>query len=108
MDAAVNSPYGPATYTRRSRTPGPNRARTPGKTATAPRRNRRHHQPNHCHHWHHWHPPSRYNRIGKVHLEHILAATAINPLCLDAWWTGTPLQRTRTTHLARLDLALAA
>ncbi|MCW2639819.1 MAG: Transposase, partial [Dactylosporangium sp.] len=46
--------------------------------------------------------------IGKVHLEHVFAATAINLIRLDAWWTGTPLQRTRTTHLARLGLTLAA
>jgi transposase len=51
---------------------------------------------------------ARYTGIGKVHLEHLFAATAINLIRLDAWWTGTPLQRTRTTHLARLDLALAA
>jgi len=25
-------------------------------------------------------------------------------LRLDAWWTGQPLDRTRTTHLQRLDL----
>jgi hypothetical protein len=27
---------------------------------------------------------------------------------LDAWWTGRPLDRTRTTHLQRLDLPIAA
>jgi hypothetical protein len=27
---------------------------------------------------------------------------------LDAWWTGKPLDRTRTTHPQRLDLTLAA
>jgi IS5 family transposase len=51
---------------------------------------------------------ARYTGIGKVHLEHVFAATAINLIRLDAWWTGTPLQRTRTTHLARLSLTLAA
>jgi hypothetical protein len=51
---------------------------------------------------------ARYAGIGKVHLEHIFAAVAVNLARMDAWWTGTPLQRTRTTHLARLDLALAA
>jgi hypothetical protein len=51
---------------------------------------------------------ARYTGIGKVHLEHVFAATAINLIRLNAWWTDTPLQRTRTTHLARLDLALAA
>jgi hypothetical protein len=51
---------------------------------------------------------ARYTGIEKVHLEHVFAATAINLIRLDAWWTGTPLQRTRATHLARLDLTLAA
>jgi len=27
---------------------------------------------------------------------------------LHAWWNGHPLDRTRTSHLARLELALAA
>jgi hypothetical protein len=51
---------------------------------------------------------ARYTGMDKVHLEHVFAATAINLIRLDAWWTGTPLQRTRTTHLARLGLTLAA
>jgi transposase len=51
---------------------------------------------------------ARYTGIAKVHLEHVFAATAINLIRLDAWWTGTPVARTRTTHLARLNLALAA
>ena len=51
---------------------------------------------------------ARYTGIAKVHLEHVFAATAINLIRLDAWWTDTPVARTRTTHLARLDLALAA
>jgi hypothetical protein len=51
---------------------------------------------------------ARYTGLGKVELEHAFAATAVNLIRLDAWWTGTPLQRTRTTHLSRLNLALAA
>jgi transposase len=51
---------------------------------------------------------ARYTGLGKVTLEHAFAATAINLIRLYAWWTGTPLQRTRTTHLSRLDLTLAA
>ncbi|MGI8305844.1 hypothetical protein [Saccharopolyspora hattusasensis] len=35
-------------------------------------------------------------------------ATAINLVRLDAWWTGTPLGNTRTSHLAALDFELAA
>ena len=31
-----------------------------------------------------------------------IAATAINLIRLDAWWTGKPLDRTRTSHLQRL------
>ena len=34
--------------------------------------------------------------------------TAINLIRLDAWWTGTPLGPTRTSHYARLELDLAA
>jgi hypothetical protein len=41
----------------------------------------------------------------KTRLEHNTAAAAINLIRLDAWWTGKPLDRTRTTHLQRLDLA---
>ncbi len=51
---------------------------------------------------------ARYIGLDKVTLEHAFAAAAINLIRLDAWWTGTPLQRTRTTHLSRLDLTLAA
>jgi hypothetical protein len=51
---------------------------------------------------------ARYTGLGKVDLEHSFAATAVNLIRLYAWWTGTPIQRTRTTHLSRLDLALAA
>jgi hypothetical protein len=51
---------------------------------------------------------ARYTGIDKVHLEHAFAATAVNLIRLDVWWTGIPLQRTRTTHLARVGLTLAA
>lgn len=34
-------------------------------------------------------------------------ATALNLLRLHAFWTGTPLDRQRTSHLARLELSLA-
>jgi hypothetical protein len=42
------------------------------------------------------------------YLGHTIAATAINMIRLDAYWTGHPLDRTRTSHLARLDFTLAA
>jgi transposase len=51
---------------------------------------------------------ARYTGLDKTRLEHAAAATAINLIRLDAWWTGKPLDRTRTTHLQRLDFSLAA
>jgi transposase len=51
---------------------------------------------------------ARYRGLGKVHLEHCVAATAINLLRLDAYFTEHPLDRGRTSHLTRLDLALTA
>jgi transposase len=48
---------------------------------------------------------ARYTGLDKTRLEHTAAATAVNLLRLDAWWTGKPLDRTRTTHLQRLDLS---
>src|SRR4029077_5701118 len=48
---------------------------------------------------------ARYLGLGKTRLEHNTAAAAINLIRLDAWWPGKPLDRTRTTHLQRLDLA---
>jgi len=47
---------------------------------------------------------ARYLGLDKTRLEHLAAATAINVIRLDAWYTGQPLDRTRTTHLQRLDL----
>jgi transposase len=48
---------------------------------------------------------TRYIGQAKTHLAHILTATAINLIRLDAWWNGIPLARTRTSRLATLDLA---
>ena len=48
---------------------------------------------------------ARYLGLPKTRLEHNAAAAAINLIRLDAWWTGKPLDGTRTTHLQRLDLA---
>lgn len=47
---------------------------------------------------------ARYLGLPKTRLEHHAAATAINLIRLDAWWTSQPLDRTRTSHLARLSL----
>ena len=51
---------------------------------------------------------ARYIDLGKTRLEHLAAATAINVIRLDAWYSGKPLDRTRTTHLQRIDLLPAA
>jgi hypothetical protein len=51
---------------------------------------------------------ARYRGLDKTHLEHVFSAVALNMLRLDAWWNDHPLDRTRTSHLARLELALAA
>jgi transposase len=47
---------------------------------------------------------ARYLGLPKTRLEHNAAAAAINLIRLDAWWTGQSLDRTRTTHLQRLNL----
>jgi transposase len=51
---------------------------------------------------------ARYRGLPKTRLDHIYMATALNLLRLQAYWTGTPLDRQRTSHLARLELSLAA
>ena len=51
---------------------------------------------------------ARYRGLDKTRLEHVHAATALNLIRLHAWWNGHPLDRTRTSHLARLELALAS
>jgi len=51
---------------------------------------------------------ARYKGLAKTRLEHAIAGTATNLIRLDAWWTGKPLDRTRTTHLQRLHLTPAA
>jgi hypothetical protein len=51
---------------------------------------------------------ARYLGLQKTHLEHVLSAVALNLIRLDAWWNSHPLDRTRVSHLARLDLSLTA
>jgi transposase len=51
---------------------------------------------------------ARYRGLPKTTLEHTVAATAINLIRLDAYWTGHPLDRTRSSHLTRLDFTTAA
>jgi len=38
-------------------------------------------------------------------MEYTYAAVALNLIRLGAWWNGHPLDRTRTSHLACLELA---
>jgi transposase len=51
---------------------------------------------------------ARYRGLPKTRLDHVYMATALNLLRLEAFWTGSPLDRRRTSHLARLELGLAA
>jgi transposase len=49
---------------------------------------------------------ARYRSLPKTRLDHAYMACALNLLRLHAYWTGTPLDRRRTSHLARLELEL--
>jgi hypothetical protein len=51
---------------------------------------------------------ARYRGLPKTRPDHVYMACALNLLRLQAFWTGTPLDRQRTSHLARLELGLAA
>jgi hypothetical protein len=51
---------------------------------------------------------SRYLGLPKTHLAHVFTAVTINLIRLDAWWSGTSPGRTRTSHLTKLSLSLAA
>jgi transposase len=51
---------------------------------------------------------ARYRGLPKTRLEHVFSAVALNLIRLHRYWHGHPLNRTRTSHLARLDHALAA
>ena len=51
---------------------------------------------------------ARYRGLAKTRLGHLYMACALNLLRLEAHWNGTPLDRRRTSHLARLELSLAA
>ncbi len=55
-----------------------------------------------------WIRRARYLGLPKTQLEHNIAAAAINMIRMDAYWTGHPLDRTRSSHLARLDFTLTA
>jgi transposase len=51
---------------------------------------------------------ARYRGLPRTRLDHIYMACALNLIRLHAYWTGTPLDRRRTSHLARLEPGLAA
>ncbi len=51
---------------------------------------------------------ARYRGLPKTRLDHAFMAVALNLLRLHAYWNGNPLDRQRTSHLARLELSLAA
>lgn len=51
---------------------------------------------------------ARYRGLDKTRLQHVLTACAINLIRLDAYWNGHMLDRTRTSHISRLNLALTA
>jgi Transposase DDE domain len=44
---------------------------------------------------------ARYRGLPKTRLDHVYMATALNLLRLEAFWAGNPLDRRRTSHLAR-------
>jgi transposase len=50
---------------------------------------------------------ARYLGLDKTRLEHYAAAASVNLIRLDAWWNSRPLDRTRTSHLQRLNFTLA-
>jgi transposase len=51
---------------------------------------------------------ARYRGLPKTRLQHVYSAVALNLIRLDAYWNGRPLDRTRTSHLSRLDAPVAA
>lgn len=45
---------------------------------------------------------ARYVGLNKVHLQHVLTATAMNVIRLFAWFEGVPLAKTRVSSFAKL------
>ena len=48
---------------------------------------------------------ARYRGFAKVHLQHSIAAVALNLVRIDTWLAGVPLAHTRTSPFARLKSA---
>ncbi len=51
---------------------------------------------------------ARYRGLAKTRLEHVVSAVAVNLIRLHAYWNGRAPDRGRTSHLTRLEHALAA
>ncbi|MGW3985153.1 hypothetical protein ACWEMN_53615, partial [Streptomyces mirabilis] len=51
---------------------------------------------------------ARYPGLAEIHLDHTTSASALNLIRVVAWWNGHPLDRANHSHLARLQLSLAA
>jgi hypothetical protein len=51
---------------------------------------------------------ARYRSLRKVHLQQVFSAVALNLIRLHAYWNEHPMDRTRPSHLARLELTLTA
>jgi transposase len=51
---------------------------------------------------------ARYRGLAKTSLEHNITATAINLIRLNTWWNNQTPNPRPTSHLSRLNLALAA
>jgi hypothetical protein len=54
------------------------------------------------------HGARRARGLPKTCLDHLYMACALNLLRPHAYWTGTPLDRQPTSHLARFELSHAA
>jgi IS5 family transposase len=51
---------------------------------------------------------ARYRGLARTHLQHVLAATALNLVRTDAWLAESPLAGAWTSRLTRLHTTLAA
>ncbi|MFI6360651.1 transposase [Streptomyces sp. NPDC050743] len=51
---------------------------------------------------------ARYRGLAKIRLDHAASATALSLIRVAAWGNGHPLDRANHSHLARLQLSLAA
>ena len=47
---------------------------------------------------------ARYRGLDKTRLNHTTGASALNLHRLDAWWNDRALDRSHTSHLARMEI----